>query len=288
MASFVAGEYDILVSTAIIENGLDIPRANTIIVDRADRFGLAQLYQLRGRVGRSDRPAYAYLLVPSPRAMSADARRRLEAIREFSELGSGFRIAAMDLEIRGAGNLLGAEQSGHIEAIGFELYNRLLERSIRELRGLSDGEEAEKLEAVINLKLDLHIPEDYIPDAGGRMRVYRRVAGASGEEELAALEDELRDVFGPPPPSVRALLRFAGLKLLTAELRIEKIEREGNNLAVKFTTGARVDPTALAELIANDPQARFTAAGVLFWKLKGTGPEAVLTEAAKLLHSLAG
>jgi transcription-repair coupling factor (superfamily II helicase) len=288
MAAFVAGKYNLLVSTAIIENGLDIPRANTIIVDRADRFGLAQLYQLRGRVGRSERPAYAYLLVPSPLAMSADARRRLEAIREFSDLGSGFRIAAMDLEIRGAGNLLGAEQSGHIEAIGFELYNRMLERTIRELRGLFGEKEAEEFETSFNLKLDLHIPQEYVPDAGGRMRVYRRIAAASGEEELTALEEELRDLFGPLPPSVKGLLRFAGLKQLAAGLRIEKIERDRENLAIKFLTGSRIDPAHLARLIASQPQASFSRSGVLFWRLSGGGQEAVLEEVAKLLQSFSG
>ncbi len=288
MAAFVAGEYDLLVSTAIIENGLDIPRANTIIVDRADRFGLAQLYQLRGRVGRSERPAYAYLLVPGPLAVSADARKRLEAIREFSELGSGFRIAAMDLEIRGAGNLLGAEQSGHIEAVGFELYNRLLEKTVRDLRGRSGEIDGEEFETTMNLKLDLHIPGDYISDAGGRMRVYRRVAGASSEEELSALGDELRDVFGPVPPSVTALLRFAGLRQQASALKIEKIEREGGNLAVKFSPDSMVSPESLAEIIASQPKARFSETGVLFWRVEDSGPAAVLGEIAKLLHSLAG
>ncbi|HUX06889.1 MAG TPA: transcription-repair coupling factor [Acidobacteriota bacterium] len=288
MAAFVAGDYDLLVSTAIIENGLDIPRANTIIVDRADRFGLAQLYQLRGRVGRSDRLAYAFLLVPGPLAMSADARRRLEAIREFSELGSGFRIAAMDLEIRGAGNLLGAEQSGHIEAIGFELYNRLLEKTVREMRGRGGESDEEDFETTMNLKLDLHIPEDYISDAGGRMRVYRRVAGASSEEELVALEEELRDVFGPVPPSVDVLMHFAGLKLLASELKIEKIEREGGSLAVKFSRDSKISPESLAELVAMRPKARFSKTGVLFWRVGDSSPTAVLDEISKLLHSLAG
>ena len=288
MSDFVAGSYDVLVSTAIIENGLDIPLANTIIVDRADRFGLAQLYQLRGRVGRSERPAYAYLLVPPSSTLSADARRRLEAIREFSDLGSGFRVAAMDLEIRGAGNLLGGEQSGHIEAVGFELYNRLLEREVRRLRGLAGEADEEEFETTMNLKLDLHIPPEFVADAGGRMRIYRQVAGALSEEELEGVRGQIRELYGPLPQAVDSLLRFASLKLLATELRLEKVEREGGRLAVKFTTESPVNADALAELVAADPGARFTESGVLFKAIDGGGAGDVLEQVAKLLHSLKG
>jgi transcription-repair coupling factor (superfamily II helicase) len=281
MSRFVGGDCDVLVSTSIIENGLDIPRANTMIVERADRFGLAQLYQLRGRVGRSDRPAFAYLLVPPPYAMTDDARKRLQAIRDFSALGSGFRIAAMDLEIRGAGNLLGAEQSGHIEAVGFDLYTRLLEEAARELRG---EKVEEKPKAVLNLKLDLHIPESYVPGEGGRMRVYRQIADAESEEELRAVSEELRDLYGQPPPSVGGLLRYAALKLSATSLGIEKIEREEAVLAVKFRPDSQIDPAALAELVAA-AGASFTPAGVLFWQLPGREQETVLGEVTKLLHS---
>jgi len=288
MSAFVAREYDLLVSTAIIENGLDIPRANTMIVDRADRFGLAQLYQLRGRVGRSGRPAFAYLLVPSPHSLTAVSRRRLEAIREFSDLGSGFRVAAMDLEIRGAGSLLGGEQSGHIEAVGFDLYNRLLERAVRELRGLTGGEEEDGFETTMNLKLDLHIPESYVDHAGGRLRVYRRVASARAEDELEALEGELSDLYGPPPPSVKVLLRFTALKMKASAMKLERIDRDGKQLALKFTKDSEVDAGALAELVASRPGAHFTTGGVLFWPLDDGAPGAVLEQVAKLLHSLGG
>jgi transcription-repair coupling factor (superfamily II helicase) len=159
MFKFVQDEIDILVCTTIIENGLDIPRANTMIVDRADLYGLSQLYQLRGRVGRSDRRAYAYLLIPSDEALSEVARKRLAAIREFSDLGTGFRVAALDLEIRGAGNLLGGEQHGHIEAVGFDLYCQLLDRTVEELKGEKPEEE---ISTAINLNLDIRIPEAYI------------------------------------------------------------------------------------------------------------------------------
>ena len=181
MVDFVAHSFDVLLATTIVENGLDIPNANTIIINRADRYGLAQLYQLRGRVGRSDRRAYAYLLIPAEQTLSPIARRRLAAIREFSDLGSGFRIAALDLEIRGAGNLLGGEQSGHIEAVGFDMYMKLLEQTIRELK----GEEIEDdRRAAVNLRIDLRIDESYIPDMNQRLTAYRRMASTRTAEEV--------------------------------------------------------------------------------------------------------
>jgi transcription-repair coupling factor (superfamily II helicase) len=193
MLGFVERRYDILLATTIVENGLDIPNANTIIINRADRYGLSQLYQLRGRVGRSDRPAYAYLLTPPQEALSAVARKRLAAIKEFSDLGSGFRVAALDLEIRGAGNLLGGEQSGHIEAVGFDVYMKLLEETIRELKG-EDLEDERR--AGVNLRLDLRIDDDYIPDMNQRLSAYRRMASVRRLEEVDALLDELRDRYG--------------------------------------------------------------------------------------------
>ena len=196
MVDFVAHKYDVLLATTIIENGLDIPNANTIIVNRADRYGLAQLYQLRGRVGRSDRRAYAYLLVPPDESLSPVAKKRLAAIREFSDLGSGFRVAAMDLEIRGAGNLLGGEQSGQIEAVGFDTYMKLLEQTIKELK----GEELEDdVRANVNLRVDLRIDETYIPDMNQRLTVYRRMAAVRTEDELRRIVDEVRDRYGAPP-----------------------------------------------------------------------------------------
>src|SRR5436309_10702993 len=192
MTKFMHHEFDVLVATTIIENGLDIPLANTLIVNRADRFGLAQLYQLRGRVGRSDRRAYAYLVVPARKALTPIARRRLKALQDFSELGSGFRIAAMDLEIRGAGNLLGAEQSGHIAAVGFEMYCRLLERTVQEMKGETVRPE---VKAQINLAVDIKIPEDYIPDFSERLVLYKKISSAANDAEIDRLRDEVRDLY---------------------------------------------------------------------------------------------
>ena len=174
MLDFMTHKADVLLATTIVENGLDIPNANTIIINRADRYGLAQLYQLRGRVGRSDRAAYAYLLIPPEEALSPVARKRLSAMKEFSELGSGFRVAALDLEIRGAGNLLGGEQSGTIDAVGFEMYMKLLEETIRELKG-EDLED--DVRATVNLKVDFRLDETYVPDMNQRLMIYRRMAG---------------------------------------------------------------------------------------------------------------
>ena len=191
MVDFVAHKYDVLLATTIIENGLDIPNANTMIINRADRYGLSQLYQLRGRVGRSDRRAYAYLLIPPEDNLSPVAKKRLAAIREFSDLGSGFRVAALDLEIRGAGNLLGGEQSGQIEAVGFDMYMKLLEQTIKELK----GEEIEdEVRANVNLRVDLRIDETYIPDMNQRLTIYRRMAGVRSEDELGEA-----DRRGPRP-----------------------------------------------------------------------------------------
>ena len=190
-------EADILVATTIIENGLDIPLCNTILINRADRLGLSELYQLRGRVGRSNRRAYAYLLIPKEVELTPIARRRLAALKEFSDLGAGFKIAALDLELRGAGNLLGGEQSGHIEAIGFELYTQMLERAVREMKGESAPDEAE---TQLNLGLNIRITADYIPEENQRLRMYKRVAGVETESQLADVGAELQDRYGPPPP----------------------------------------------------------------------------------------
>ena len=250
MVGFVAKQFDVLVATTIIENGLDIPNANTMIINRADRYGLAQLYQLRGRVGRSDRRAYAYLLVPPGNALSGVARKRLAAIREFSDLGSGFRVAALDLEIRGSGNLLGGEQSGHIEAIGFEMYLQLLEETIRELKGEDLVDDSR---ASVNLKVDLRIDESYIPDMNQRLGVYRRIAAVRNRDELEDTLSEVRDRYGPPPASVLNLGSYASIRLLADRLRIEAVDREGTSVVFRFKPGASLDPTRVVNLIAKRP-----------------------------------
>ena len=242
MVDFVAKKFDILVATTIIENGLDIPNANTIIINRADRYGLSQLYQLRGRVGRADRRAYAYLLVPPTDALSPVARKRLAAIREFSDLGSGFRVAALDLEIRGAGNLLGGEQSGQIEAVGFDMYMKLLEETIKQLKGedLDDDRRA-----IVNLRLDFRIDDDVIGDMNQRLSVYRRMAGARSMAELERLLEELRDRYGPPSPSILNLAEFARLRILADSIGLESVEREGKIVMLKFRPDAKLDPAWL-------------------------------------------
>ena len=246
MVDFVGHRYDVLLATTIIENGLDISNANTIIVNRADRYGLSQLYQLRGRVGRSDRRAYAYLLIPPEEALSPVAKKRLAAIREFSDLGSGFRVAALDLEIRGAGNLLGGEQSGHIEAVGFDMYMKLLEEAVKELK----GEEIEDdIRANVNLRVDLRIDERYIPDMNQRLTVYRRMAAVRSEDELRRLVDEVRDRYGTPPESVLNLAEYAAIRLLADRIGLESLDREAQTVVLKFRPDAKMDPARLFNIV---------------------------------------
>jgi transcription-repair coupling factor (superfamily II helicase) len=246
MVDFVAHKHDVLLATTIVENGLDIPNANTIVINRADRYGLAQLYQLRGRVGRSDRRAYAYLLVPAEQTLSPVARRRLAAIREFSDLGSGFRIAALDLEIRGAGNLLGGQQSGQIEAVGFDMYLQLLEQTVRELKG-EDLEDERR--AAVNLRIDLRIDEAYVPDMNQRLMVYRRFARAGHLDEVQNVLDELRDRYGAPPASVQNLAEYARIRLLADQIGLESLDRELSAVVLKFRQDAPIDPLLLAGLV---------------------------------------
>ena len=246
MLDFMGHKYDVLVATTIVENGLDIPNANTIVINRADRYGLSQLYQLRGRVGRSDRPAYAYLLIPPEDVLSPVARKRLAAIREFSELGSGFRVAALDLEIRGAGNLLGGEQSGHMDTVGFEMYMKLLEETVRELK----GEEVEDdVRATVNLGVDLKIDEGYIPDMNQRLMVYRRIASARREPDLDRIVAEVRDRYGPIPPSVLNLADYGRIRILADQLGVESVDREGEKVLVRFRPQAKLDPAWLVSLV---------------------------------------
>jgi transcription-repair coupling factor (superfamily II helicase) len=260
MVDFVGHKYDVLLATTIIENGLDIPNANTIVINRADRYGLSQLYQLRGRVGRSDRRAYAYLLIPPEEALSPVAKKRLAAIREFSDLGSGFRVAALDLEIRGAGNLLGGEQSGHIEAVGFDMYMKLLEQTIKELKGEEIEDEAR---ANVNLRVDLRIDENYIPDMNQRLTVYRRMAGVRSEAELRRVLDELRDRYGSPPPSIENLAEYALIRVLADGVGVESIDREGQVVVLKFRPEARLDPAWLFRLVQERQDIQLTPPATL-------------------------
>ncbi|HVS66611.1 MAG TPA: transcription-repair coupling factor [Thermoanaerobaculia bacterium] len=279
MREFKAGEMDLLLATTIIENGIDIPNVNTMIVHRADRFGLAQLYQLRGRVGRSDQLAFCYLLVPPDTILTEVARRRLLAIREFSELGAGFRVAARDLEIRGAGNLLGAEQSGHIAELGIETYLKMLEDCVRELRG-------ETTEAAPSAHLDLPvvatIPKEYVAETNLRMEIYRRFA--AGDESGERIVDELRDRFGPPPESVATLARLADLKRLAERLRVQSIRAKKSSLVFQLRRDARIDVEVLIGLVSEREDASFSPDGVL--TLGGVPPGESLSVALETLAAI--
>jgi transcription-repair coupling factor (superfamily II helicase) len=295
MTKFVNGEADVLLSTTIIESGLDIPNANTIIIDRADRFGLSDLYQLRGRVGRYKHQAYAYLLLPRHGGLVADVRKRLSAIKQYSTLGSGFKIAMRDLEIRGAGNLLGAEQSGHIIAVGFELYCQLLKQSVSSLKGekvkpridvqlrldflaLSPSDESPKSKKIKDELITNHqpagtpvasasIPFKYISDSRQRIEIYRKLAQASDKPALQSLEKEIRDRFGPLPPALQLLLLIGELKFLASDRGISSIEVKEDRLMLTRN---------------ND----FIMVGSKFPRLTKTEPAARLKEVKKLLTAL--
>jgi transcription-repair coupling factor (superfamily II helicase) len=284
MLKFMHHEADILVATTIIENGLDIPLCNTILINRADRLGLSELYQLRGRVGRSSRRAYAYLLLPSEIELTPIARRRLAALKEFSDLGAGFKIAALDLELRGAGNLLGGEQSGHIEAIGFELYTQMLERAVREMKGEAAPDEAE---TQLNLGLNIRIPGDYVPEENQRLQMYKRVARVETESQLGDVGAELEDRYGPPPSAVRNLLDYASLKLLCMRVGVNAIDRKREMVTFKFRQNATVDPEQLARFVSAQRGAQFTPDGMLKFGLKATAAEEVLRALRTVLEQLA-
>ncbi len=251
MLDFIAGKSNLLVASTIIENGLDIPRANTIIINRADRFGLSQLYQLRGRVGRSDRRAYAYLLIPGEAALTRDARERLRILQELTELGAGFRIASHDLELRGAGDLLGGKQSGPIAAIGFELYTELLEETIDRLRG---KEREERVDPEIRLGLSAFFPEKYLPDPNQRLQFYQRMAAAESDEELFDLVEELRDRYGEPPQAGETLIATMRLRILLKKLCVELLEYDGKRLSLLFHSSTKVSPDLIRQLITDQPE----------------------------------
>jgi transcription-repair coupling factor (superfamily II helicase) len=264
MLKFIRDEADVLVATTIVENGLDIPRANTILINRADRLGLAELYQLRGRVGRSNQRAYAYLLVPPETALSEIARRRLAAMKEFSELGAGFRIAALDLELRGAGNMLGRQQHGHIEAIGFDLYCQMLERAVSKLKG---EEAAPELRTTLSLGFDVRIPQDYVPSENLRLRTYKRISTIATDEEKQDVRRELEDRFGPVPPSVENLLEYAVLKSMCERLRISSVERQGTRVAIRFHPETPLDPARLVSVVRSRKGIKLDPSGVLWLDL---------------------
>jgi len=265
MMRFVRREADVLVATTIIENGLDISNCNTLIVNRADRMGLAELYQLRGRVGRSSVRAYAYLLVPPDVSLSGEAKQRLAALREFSNLGAGFRIAALDLEMRGAGNLLGREQHGHVGAVGFEMYCQMLERAVSERKGEAVAPERR---ATIQLGLDIRIPENYIPEEALRLRTYKRIAALASEDQSDDMRRELADRFGPPPQPVENLLDYAVLKSQAERIQVEAIERKVNRVSVRFSDDTRLPPERLVEIVRARRDLRLEPGGILWMETK--------------------
>jgi transcription-repair coupling factor (superfamily II helicase) len=250
MLEFAHGEIDVLVCTTIIESGLDIPNANTIIINQANRLGLAQLYQLRGRVGRGAVRAYAYLLYERNTSLSETAQRRLQAIFEATELGAGFQIALRDLEIRGAGNLLGAEQSGHMAAVGFDLYVKLLAEAVERLKAVQRGETppppvSAKPAVTLDLPLTAYLPDAYIPDLNLRLAVYQRLAQATDEAEVAAIEAELQDRFGTIPTAARNLLWVVRLRILANAANIGSVQTENDAIVLRTMPGFDLDRRAL-------------------------------------------
>jgi transcription-repair coupling factor (superfamily II helicase) len=236
MIGFLDRKFDVLVCTSIIESGLDIPNVNTILIDQADRFGLSQLYQIRGRVGRSAVRAYAYLFYHPGEVMTDQALERLKAIQEFTALGSGYKLAMRDLEIRGAGNLLGAEQSGHIMEVGFDLYCELLEETVREIKGIK---EVSPREVVIDLKLEAFIPEDYVRDDRQRIAIYRRMNLSSSGEEVDDLKKELGDRFGKPPDKLEKLFDVLYLKVKARQAGVKSIKEEEGKMNIEWLSGKR-------------------------------------------------
>jgi transcription-repair coupling factor (superfamily II helicase) len=286
MLAFMRHEYDVLVATTIIENGLDIPLANTMLINRADRHGLSELYQLRGRVGRSNRRAYAYLLIPKDSELTEIARRRLAALKEFSDLGAGFKIAALDLELRGAGNMLGGEQSGHIEAVGFELYTSMLEAAVKEMKGESSEE---RPATQLNLGIALRIDESYVPEENQRLRLYKKIAGAASEAAVAEVRAELEDRYGAPPDATVFLLEAAMLRLESERMGIAQIDRKRSELQIRFMENAPVDPRHLMRLVARNAKrgAQFTPQGLLKFPLVATRSDEIFLEIHELLENLA-
>lgn len=269
MLAFIRGEVDVLVATTIIENGLDIPRANTIIIKDAHFFGLSQLYQMRGRVGRSDQRAYAYLLIPPRRELKPDARRRLAALVEFTELGSGFRIAALDLEIRGAGEFLGARQSGHIAAVGFDLYAQMLEEAVRRQVGQPLPESREPV--AINLGLASFLPEDYLPEAGQRLALYKRLSAAENPLQVQNLLAETEDRFGRLPEPARCMFRIAELRIAAEAQGAVAVDWTEDAVAIRYGERPKVDPDKILAMVRRDPDVRLTPTGVV--RLRVSDPQ---------------
>ncbi|MBI2500058.1 MAG: hypothetical protein HYW02_01000 [Deltaproteobacteria bacterium] len=284
MVRFYHQEFSLLLCTTIIESGIDIPSANTILINNADQLGLAQIYQIRGRVGRGNHRAFAYLLVPQDKELTADAEKRLQVLQKFSELGSGAELASYDLEIRGAGNLLGKEQSGQMVALGYELYTELLEQAIRELKG---EKVLEEIEPELHFKLPAYIPSDYIPDPPIRLEIYRRLSSLESEEEIEPILDELRDRFGTPTPEVQNLIEFSAIKTYAKKLRLKQIRYDGSSFAYAFDPTCPLPPETLMKLIQKDPKLNKLTPDMRLIMRKALPPDHVLAETKKFLRGLA-
>ncbi len=283
MLEFYEGKIDVLVSTSIVGSGLDIPTANTIIINRADMMGLSELYQLRGRVGRSNVRAYSYFLIPGEEIITEEARKRLQAVQEMSYLGAGLRLAMKDLEIRGAGNLLGPEQSGHIHAVGFDLYMEMLEKAVAELKGLKIEEE---FEPSISVRVNAYIPEEYIEDITLRLSLYRRIASSKTHGDLKALEFEIENRFGKPPEDVKNLLDVMRLKIMARNLLITKIQDIQGRILITFSPETKVEPQDIFELRKKtDRKVKFLPEGFEF-DLRGLPWESIYKEVSSLFTYL--
>lgn len=284
LLGFMRHEFDVFVCTTIVENGLDIPLANTIIIENAQNYGLSELYQLRGRVGRSNRRAYAYLLVPPDTELTEVARKRLAALKEFSDLGAGFKIAALDLELRGAGSLLGGEQSGHINAVGFDMYIRMLEEAVQEMKGI---EVPLEIHSTLNLGFEIRIPPEYIPEDNQRLRAYKKIADAKSREVAKELISEFADRYGPVPPAVKLLVDFGQAKNLAQHVGVESVDRRQGVFNIKFHAQAKIDPQKLMDFIQRSPGATFSPAGILkAGDTTGFIPEGVVDALYTLLDEL--
>jgi len=286
MLDFYDGKFDVLLCTTIIEAGLDVPRANTLIVCDADRFGLAQLYQLRGRVGRSNRLAYAYLTVNPSKVLTEAADKRLAAIREFTEFGSGFRVAMRDLEIRGAGNLLGSEQSGFMASVGYDLYVKMIEESVRELRG---DVNLEDIETRMDLKIDAYLPQEYIPNDLLRVEMYKKIASIRDRDSRNDLIDELIDRFGDPNRPVMNLIETAHLKALCAKLGIDYVTLRGDELMMRFSMAADIDGIRVLTALKGFPQylrVKPINPMEVYYYERGKDPEALLRGCVKVMEGV--
>ena len=283
MLKFISGDHNLLVCSAIIESGLDIPSANTIIINRADLFGLADLYQLRGRVGRSGHQAYAYMLVPGEESFSRDAKKRIRAIQELSDLGAGFRLAIKDLEIRGAGNLLGRQQSGNIVAVGFELYSKMLEEAVKRLQG---GKVEEDFNPTINIRISAFIPEEYIKDPSQRLSFYKRLASIREEALLSPLKEEMIDRYGPIPFQVEYLLTMIEIKLLARVSFVSKVERGEDGIFFTVDSRAKISGSVLISLYPD--RIHFVSEYAFRLRLASMDPSVVLSEIIKCLKAMGG